>query len=225
MMRGARGIGRGSAGAPRANGPATRDVTRCRIRARMLPAAALLAVVLGVAGCAGSSDGGVTAVGSVTGAAQPTSTVGIPAVLARVVDGDTIHATIGGTDETIRIIGLDSPETVKPGTPVECFAREATTAAKRLLPIGAPIRLQSDPTQAARDRYGRLLAHVILPDGRLFAEVMIEGGFATHYVYDGVPSIYADRLSAAEDRAIAAEAGLWSPTTCAGDGHSSSAVP
>jgi len=149
----------------------------------------------------------------------PASTDGNPAVLTRVVDGDTIHALLAGSDEKVRIIGLDSPETNKPGTPVECFAREATAAAKRLLPIGTHIRLQADPTQDSRDRYGRLLAHVILPDGRLFAEVMIETGFATHYVYDNVPSIYADRLSAAQDRAISTKSGLWSPATCAGDGH------
>jgi len=153
------------------------------------------------------------------------STDGNLAVVTRVVDGDTIHALLGGTDEKVRIIGLDSPETNKPDTPVECFAREATAAAKRLLPIGTQIRLQTDPTQDSRDRYDRLLAHVILPDGRLFAEVMIETGFATHYIYDDVPSIYADRLAAAQDRAIAAESGLWSPATCAGDGHRVSPAP
>jgi micrococcal nuclease len=150
---------------------------------------------------------------------------GVRAIVTRVVDGDTIHATLDGVDEKVRIIGLDSPETDKPGTPVECFAREATAAAKRLLPNGTAIRLQADPTQDSRDRYGRLLAHVILPDGRLFAEVMVESGFATYYVYGGVPSIYADRLAAAQDRATAANAGLWAPTTCAGDGHAASAPP
>lgn len=176
-----------------------------------MPAVALLAVALGLAGCGGSSSPAATSPAATPGATQ--------ALVTRVVDGDTIHATVGGTDEKVRIIGLDSPETDKLDTPVECFAGEATVAAERLLPVGTAIRLESDPTQDARDRFGRLLAHVILPDGRLFAEVMIEGGYATHYVYDGVPSIYADRLSAAEDRAIAAEAGLWSRETCAGNGH------
>ena len=207
--------------------------------------AALLAVALGLAGCAASSNvdpaatPGPTSASVAAAAATATtdtatsgptsaSTDGNPAVVTRVVDGDTIHALLdgtGGTDEKVRIIGLDSPETNRPDTPVECFAREATAAAERLLPIGTPIRLQADPTQDSRDRYDRLLAHVILPDGRLFAEVMIEAGFATHYVYDNVPSIYADRLSAAQDRAIAAEAGLWSPATCAGDGHRVSPAP
>ena len=129
---------------------------------------------------------------------------GEAATVIRVVDGDTIHARLNGVDEKVRIIGLDSPETSKPGTPVECFAREATAAAKRLLKPGDPILLQPDPTQDTRDRYDRLLAHVFLADGTLFAETMIRQGDAIHYVYDGVPSIHADRLAAAEAAAKAA---------------------
>ena len=89
--------------------------------------------------------------------------------------------------ERVRIIGLDSPETSKPGTPVECFAKEATAAAKALLSPGDAITLQPDPTQDTRDRFDRLLAHVLLADGSLFAEHMIAGGWAVHYIYDGVP--------------------------------------
>lgn len=205
--------------------------------ARAIPATAFLVVTVGLAGCAGSTSDDTAppspepvassdspAPESDAPSLEPLVDSGVQAVVTRVVDGDTIHATVAGTDEKIRIIGLDSPETDKPDTPVECYGREATAAAERLLPIGTQIRLQADPTQDTRDRFGRLLAHVVLPDGRLFAEAMIEGGYATHYVYDGVPSMYADRLSAAEDRAIAAEAGLWSPTTCAGNGHEPSAA-
>ena len=144
---------------------------------------------------------------------------GEAATVIRVVDGDTIHARLNGVDEKVRIIGLDSPETSKPGTPVECFAREATAAAKRLMKPGDPILLQPDPTQDTRDRYDRLLAHVFLADGTLFAETMIRQGDAIHYVYDGVPSIHADRLAAAEDAAKASQVGLWSPTTCQGNAH------
>jgi micrococcal nuclease len=117
------------------------------------------------------------------------------------------------------VIGLDTPESVKPGTPIECFALRATSEAERLLPVGAAIWLEPDPTQAERDRYGRLLAHVWLADRTLFAEQMVRGGFGIHYIYGGVPSIYARRLAAAEDAARAAQGGLWSPTTCAGKDH------
>ena len=146
-------------------------------------------------------------------------------MVVTVIDGDTIVARIGGKDETVRIIGMDSPETHKPDTPVECFATEATTAAKQLLPKGSRVTLQADPTQDGRDRFGRLLAHVLLADGTLFAEKMIRDGYAVHYVYDRVPSIYADRLSAAQEAAKAAGAGLWSPLTCGGDPHAPSAAP
>ncbi len=155
----------------------------------------------------------------------PTLVAGVAAVVRNVIDGDTIVARIGGKDETVRIIGMDSPETHKPDTPVECFGTEATSAAKRLLPKGSRVTLQADPTQATRDRFGRLLAHVVLGDGTLFAERMIRDGFAVHYVYDRVPSIYADRLAAAQDAAQAAGAGLWSPRTCDGDPHAPSAPP
>ena len=182
---------------------------------------------VGLSGQTASPSAARSAVASPT--RRPTSAPATPAAsldppgeaatVIRVVDGDTIHARLNGVDEKVRIIGLDSPETSKPGTPVECFAREATAAAKRLMKPGDPILLQPDPTQDTRDRYDRLLAHVFLADGTLFAETMIRQGDAIHYVYDGVPSIHADRLAAAEDAAKASQVGLWSPTTCQGNAH------
>jgi micrococcal nuclease len=144
---------------------------------------------------------------------------GVAARVTRVVDGDTLKATVAGLTETVRVIGIDTPESVKPGTPIECFALRAAAEARRLLPVGAPIRLEADPTQAKRDRYGRLLAHVWLADRTLYAERMIRDGLGIHDVYGGVPSIHAPRLAAAEDAARAAQRGLWSPTTCAGNPH------
>jgi micrococcal nuclease len=152
-------------------------------------------------------------------AAATSPAPGVAARVARVVDGDTLKVTISGRTDTVRVIGLDTPESVKPGTPVECFALQASAEAKLLLPVGGAIRLQADPTQATRDRYGRLLAHVWLADATLFAERMIRGGFGIHDIYEGVPSIYASRLAAAEAAARGALRGLWSPTTCAGNDH------
>lgn len=148
-----------------------------------------------------------------------------PYPVESVTDGDTIRVTIDGESERVRIIGLDSPESRRPGTPIECMALEATRAAKRLLAQGAVAYLEPDPTQDTRDAFGRLLAHVFLADGRLFSEEMIRQGFAIHYVYDGVPSIYADRLAAAQEEAEAAARGLWDPTRCSGDAHAPSAAP
>jgi micrococcal nuclease len=144
---------------------------------------------------------------------------GIAAVVDDVVDGDTIHVWIGGVPDTIRIIGIDTPETKKPGTPIECYGLKATAAAESLMPPATNIVLELDPTQDTRDRYGRLLAHVVLADGRLFAEVMIQGGLGIHYIYDDVPSMYADRLAAAQQAAERTTAGLWARNTCHGDVH------
>ncbi len=216
-----------------------RRLMRIRTRAVTLIVSAVL--VLGLAACGSASpsaqDGRLTSSeagpATATASARPAASTatptsipgGEPATVIRVVDGDTIHARLNGVDEKVRIIGLDSPETNKPNTPVECFAREATAAAKRLLKPGDPILLQPDPTQDKRDRYDRLLAHVFLADGTLFAETMIRQGDAIHYVYDGVPSIHADRLAAAEAAAKASQVGLWSPTTCHGDAHEAASAP
>ena len=197
--------------------------------ARRLAILALLVVAIAACGDASttleplaptSSDAPVL---PVTDGGRPAATIspalGMAARVTRVVDGDTLKASVAGRTETVRVIGLDTPESVKPGTPVECFALRASAEAERLLPVGAAIRLESDPTQAARDRYGRLLAHVWLADDTLYAEQMIRGGFGIHYVYGGVPSMYASRLAAAEDAAQVALRGLWSPATCAGNDH------
>ncbi|HEY4228455.1 MAG TPA: thermonuclease family protein [Candidatus Limnocylindrales bacterium] len=224
-----------------------RDRWRKRGVARSWGICAIVFVTVALAGCAsdvpetGATSGVVASAGAAAGTpvfrttspapsqrrTSPPAVVarGMPAKVIRVVDGDTIHARLNGKDEDVRIIGLDSPETSKPNTPVECFAREATAAAKRLLRPGDHILLQADPTQAKRDRFGRLLAHVFLANGTLFAETMIRHGWAVHDIYGGVPSIHADRLAAAQDAAKAAQAGLWSPTTCNGNPHEATSAP
>src|SRR5436190_18129149 len=81
----------------------------------------------------------------------------------RVVDGDTIVVRLGDVDERVRYIGMDTPESVKPGTPVQCYAKAAAAANRRLV-SRREVRLV--PDAEARDRYGRLLAYVYRePDG------------------------------------------------------------
>src|SRR3954452_22363345 len=75
--------------------------------------------------------------------------------VVRVVDGDTIVASVGGREERVRYIGMDTPEDVKPGTPVQCYSRRAAAENRRLV-AGRRVRLV--PDAEARDRYGRLLA-------------------------------------------------------------------
>ena len=88
-----------------------------------------------------------------------------------VTDGDTIRAMVGGTEERIRYIGMDTPERGRP-----CFS-EATDANRRILSRGK-LRLEYDVER--RDRYGRLLAYVYAGDTFVNAE-LVEQGFARRY--------------------------------------------
>lgn len=88
-----------------------------------------------------------------------------PYRVLRVVDGDTVHVAYRGRDTTVRLIGVDTPETVHPTEPVQCFGREASEHAHRLLD-GRRVYVATDPSQDTRDRYGRLLAYLWLPTGK-----------------------------------------------------------
>jgi micrococcal nuclease len=110
---------------------------------------------------------------------------------------------------------MDTPETVDPRKPVQCFGREASARAHRLLD-GQAVRLEYDATQGRLDKYGRTLAYVRMGDGRLYNEVMIADGYAHEYTY-AIPYRYQSQFVAAERAARAGDRGLWSPTTCAGD--------
>jgi micrococcal nuclease len=97
--------------------------------------------------------------------------------VTRVVDGDTIHVALGGRDEKVRYIGVDTPESVKPGTPVQCFAKRASAYNARLV-AGERVRLVLDAER--RDRYGRLLAYVYRErDGLFVNAALVRGGYAT----------------------------------------------
>ncbi|MEA2704680.1 MAG: micrococcal nuclease [Actinomycetota bacterium] len=128
--------------------------------------------------------------------------------IVRVVDGDTVVAHLGGTDERVRLIGIDTPETVDPRKPVQCFGREASDRTKALLPKGMAVRLERDVE--ARDRYGRLLAYVYRADDGTFVNLALaEEGFAQPLTIP--PNVaYADRFAAAAAGARTAGRGLWS---------------
>jgi micrococcal nuclease len=147
----------------------------------------------------------------------------VAGTVKRVIDGDTVDvATASGKVERVRIIGLDTPEVVDPRKQVQCFGREASNRAKELLAVGSAVTLQGDPTQDARDRYGRVLAHVLVDaaDGGSpnFAVRMIAEGFAHHYVYR-VPSTWSAELAAAQEDAKANARGLWAGETCGGEAY------
>lgn len=121
-------------------------------------------------------------------------------------DGDTIIVDMNGREEKIRFIGVDTPETKDPRKPVQCFGKAASAFTKDL--IGSqPVRLESDPSDTNRDRYGRLLRYVYLPDGRLVNLEIIRQGFGFAYVSFPVEKIEAFKAAQAEARA--ANRGLW----------------
>jgi micrococcal nuclease len=125
----------------------------------------------------------------------------------RVVDGDTILVAVGGRQERVRYIGVDTPETVKPRTPVQCFGKRASAENHRLVD-GRAVRLVSDVE--ARDRYGRLLAYVYRADDGLFVNAaLVGGGYATTLTI--APNVrFAGRFAALARQARDAGRGLWS---------------
>jgi len=124
--------------------------------------------------------------------------------VGRVVDGDTIEVLINGSPEDVRYIGIDTPESVAPGEPVECYGHEAADANARLVE-GETVRLDFDAER--RDPYGRLLAYVYLDDLMVNAE-LVRRGFATTLTIPPNDS-HADRFARLERQAGAAGRGLW----------------
>ena len=130
----------------------------------------------------------------------------------KVVDGDTIDVEIEGKIERLRLIGIDTPETVDPRKKVQCFGKEASDKAKELLG-GQLVTLESDETQGEKDKYKRLLRYVILPDGTNLNLFMITEGYAHEYTYDE-PYKYQAEFKQAEISARENSKGLWNPTIC-----------
>src|SRR3954451_16609954 len=128
------------------------------------------------------------------------------ATVTRVVDGDTVHVAMAGQDETVRYIGVDTPESVKPDTPVQCFAKAAGAANERLVD-GERVRIVYDVER--RDRYGRLLAYVYRADDGAFVNATrVRDGYARPLTIP--PNVrFADRFAALAREAREARRGLW----------------
>jgi len=139
----------------------------------------------------------------------------------KVIDGDTISIIKNGKTVTLRLIGLDTPETVDPRKPVQCFGKAASEKAKELL-THKTVRLEFDASQGTLDKYGRTLAYVFLPPQRgvpaeiFFNEYMIAEGYGHEYTYN-LPYKYQKEFKAAESHAREEKKGLWADDTCAGD--------
>jgi micrococcal nuclease len=129
-----------------------------------------------------------------------------------VVDGDTIKIRMGEKIETIRFIGIDTPETVHPSKPVQCFGREASNKTKELL-TGKNVRIETDDSQGKRDKYERLLAYVFLDDGTNVNKLLVSDGFAYEYTYN-LPYKYQSEFKKAESDAKLNKRGLWADGVC-----------
>ena len=121
-------------------------------------------------------------------------------------DGDTISVDMNGTEEKIRMIGVDTPETHHPSKPVQCFGRAASAFTKEF--IGTrPVRLEADPLNDNRDRYGRLLRYVYTPDGKMLNRELIAQGYG--FAYTSFPLEKSDEFQKLEDNARDKNLGLW----------------
>ncbi len=136
--------------------------------------------------------------------------------VTKVVDGDTFKVSIDGLEKTIRLIGLDTPETVDPRKPVQCFGIEASNKAKELL-SGKKVKLEADPSQGDLDKYGRLLRYAFLEDGTSFNKWMIANGYGHEYTYN-LPYKYQTEFKEAERLARENKLGLWADNVCVDQG-------
>ena len=173
--------------------------SRSRWVVLVLMCGALLPVVSGCHASSSTSDPATT----VSPAALDAN-----ATVEYVVDGDTIDALIDGRTDRVRLIGIDTPETKKPNTPVECYGPEATAFTESLLPIGTPIRIERDTVN--RDDFGRLLGYVYRAEDGVFVNYeSIRQGYATPLSIE--PNItYIDLFVGAARAAESDDVGLWS---------------
>ncbi len=132
-----------------------------------------------------------------------------------VVDGDTIKVNLNGATTTIRLIGMDTPETLDPRKVVQCFGKEASAKAKELL-SGKMVRLENDSTAEELDKYSRPLKYVFLEDGTFYNDKMIRDGYAHEYTYNK-PYKYQAQFKEAQKEASINLRGLWAADTCNGD--------
>jgi len=155
-------------------------------------------VVLLAAGCSRAGDA-TTATGP--GRVQSNATV------VRAVDGDTVVVRVDGVDEKVRLIGVNTPESVDPRRPVQCFGKIASHHTAQLLPPGTPVRLVRDAEP--RDRYGRLLAYIYRGSDGLFVNLeLVTDGYAIAYPFPP-NTAHRQEFAGAERAARSSSTGLW----------------
>lgn len=127
--------------------------------------------------------------------------------VANVLDGDTFEIKIGKKNQTVRMLGVDTPETVDPRKPVQCYGKEASDETKSILSHYA-VTLKMDKTQSMTDKFGRLLAYVYREDGLFMNEFLLKNGLAREYTYSK-PYMFQKEFKAFEMAAKEEKAGLW----------------
>ena len=129
----------------------------------------------------------------------------INAYVEKVVDGDTFHIKYGDEKYKVRMLDIDTPESIKAGIDAQPYAIEASELTKRTL-TGQNIRLvfEKDTT----DQYGRLLAHVILEDGIYYNALMVQNGYAISVFYSP-NTLFKDYFTELQSKAIENKAGFW----------------
>jgi micrococcal nuclease len=194
-------------------GPARHD-GRVRARHVVAGAAVVAAVLVGHQLTKGPSAPAAVDPGAVESPAIPADA--FAARIDRVVDGDTFLATTADSSKPVRVrvIGVDTPETVKPGTPVRCYGPQASAFTKHLLPAGTTVRADHEPGGDI-DAFGRQLWDVWLPDGRFLESVLTAAGAARAYPYPPQTE-YSDLLARLATAARQTRRGLWGPP-CNGD--------
>jgi micrococcal nuclease len=164
-----------------------------------------LAVATASAGCGHPSAPPATATGVVT----------------RVIDGDTVTLDVADHQETARLLGIDTPETVHPTKPVMCFGAEAHNRTAALLPVGTTVRLERD--EVPRDKYGRLLLYLYRSSDGLFVnQELVDEGYATT-LFISPNGAHRHQLEAAVSAARAGGRGLWG--ACGGPNTPLSEMP
>lgn len=133
-------------------------------------------------------------------------------LVTKIIDGDTLMVKINDKIETIRLIGVDTPETVDPRKTVQCFGKEASGKAKELME-NKRVRLEADTTQTDRDKYNRLLRYVYLEDGTLINKKLIEEGFGFEYTYQ-IPYKFQAEFKEAQKIAEERKMGMWADGVC-----------
>ncbi|KXK11117.1 MAG: Thermonuclease precursor [Microgenomates bacterium OLB23] len=144
--------------------------------------------------------------------------------VTKVIDGDTIEIEFDGTKDTVRLLGIDTPETKDPRKPVQCFGKEASAKTSELL-LGALVRLESDQSQSNRDAYKRLLRYVFKEDGLFINKYLVEEGYAYEYTYKSNPGKYQEDFIEAQNMARERKKGLWGDNVCPHDPRAVTTMP